>query len=130
MKIIINTCYGGYGLSKEAILRYAKLKGMTLYTEDSLSVTHYYTVPVEEYHAISAEAKIRREYTKVNGVYFHDRDIERTDPILVQVVEELGKNANGTYSDLQIIDIPDNVKYFIDDYDGRETVREEHRSWS
>jgi hypothetical protein len=57
-------------------------------------------------------------------------NIKRNDPILVQVVEELGKKANGSYSDLKIVEIPDDVEWYIHDYDGMETVHEEHRSWN
>jgi len=33
MKVVINTCYGGFGLSHEAMLRYAEIKGIKLYLE-------------------------------------------------------------------------------------------------
>ena len=47
--------------------------------------------------------------------------LNRHDPDLVAVVEALGKEANGTFSKLAIAEI-DEDKYFIDEYDGRETV--------
>ena len=31
MKVVINACYGGFGLSHKAIMRYAELKGFKLY---------------------------------------------------------------------------------------------------
>ena len=31
MKVVINKCYGGFGLSHQAVMEYAKRKGMTLY---------------------------------------------------------------------------------------------------
>ena len=31
MKIVINSCYGGFGLSHEAIMKYAELSGFELY---------------------------------------------------------------------------------------------------
>jgi hypothetical protein len=33
MKIVINDCYGGFGLSYEGVMRYAELKGIKLYSE-------------------------------------------------------------------------------------------------
>lgn len=54
---------------------------------------------------------------------------ERDNPILVKVVETLGEEANTEYSSLKIVEIPDDVDYYIDDYDGMETIEECHRSW-
>ena len=56
-------------------------------------------------------------------------EIERNDPYLVQVVETLGKQA-GYYASLKIVEIPDGVDWHITDYDGIETIRENHRTWS
>jgi len=62
--------------------------------------------------------------------FFNDYTIDRTDPILVQVVEELKEEANDSCSKLKVIDIPDNIEYEIDEYDGLETIHEKHRKWS
>lgn len=55
--------------------------------------------------------------------------VDRTDPKLVEVVEKLGLRANGECADLKIVDIPEDIEYYIDDYDGVETIHEAHRSW-
>ena len=55
--------------------------------------------------------------------------VARTDPKLVEVVEKLGLRANGECADLKIVDIPEDIEYYIDDYDGVETIHEAHRSW-
>ena len=91
MKVVINTCYGGFGLSDEALAKYKAIKGIT-----------------EE-------------------VYYWD--IERDDPALVQVVEEMGDAAAGSFSQLKIVEIPDDVEYIIEEYDGSEWVAERHRTW-
>jgi hypothetical protein len=59
----------------------------------------------------------------------NSRDIPRHDPALVEVVEELGPVANGLFAQLAIVEIPDGIEYIIDDYDGMETVAEQHRRW-
>lgn len=84
MKIIINNCYGGFGLSTKAL--------------EYLSITH-------DYH------------------------IQRNDPLLIECVEKLGIDANGRYSKLKIIEIPDDVEWIIQEYDGMEWVAEKHRTW-
>jgi hypothetical protein len=123
MKIIINRCYGGYGLSEKAVMMYAKLKGLTLYPDPDGGITHYYTIPVDQYKKMEKEVR--------NKHYFYPaRAISRSDPLLVQVVEELGLEANEDLAELKIIDIPDDLDYEIDEYDGIETIRECHRSWS
>ena len=55
--------------------------------------------------------------------------VDRTDPKQVEVVEKLGLRANGECADLKIVDIPEDIEYYIDDYDGVETIHEAHRSW-
>ena len=61
---------------------------------------------------------------------FCDRDIRRNDPLLIQVVEEMGEKANDRYSELKIVEIPDDVEWQIDEYDGAEWIAEKHRTWS
>lgn len=130
MKIVINKCYGGYGLSTEAVLRYAELKGITLYAEKTSLVTHFYTVPVEEYKKIAAKAAETRNYDELEDLYFSERlNIERDDPLLVQVVEELGEESWGDCAELHVVEIPDGVEWQINEYDGMEHIAESHRTW-
>lgn len=58
------------------------------------------------------------------------RDIPRDSELLVQVVEELGDEANGKFASLKVVTIPDDVEWEIHEYDGREWVAEKHRTWS
>ena len=48
---------------------------------------------------------------------------------LVVLVEEMGEAANGGFTKLKVVEIPDDVEYNIYDYDGMETIHEKHRSW-
>tara|TARA_R110002167_G_scaffold130022_1_gene313386 strand:- start:5879 stop:6163 length:285 start_codon:yes stop_codon:yes gene_type:complete len=61
--------------------------------------------------------------------YGYDFNNHRDDPKLVEVVEALGTKASGTSANLVIVEIPDDVEWYIDEYDGWETVREKHRTW-
>jgi len=109
-KIVINRCFGGFGLSKEAIEKYAKLKRLSF---------------AVEYSKGNAFLPLYR----LEGKAFFPQDISRNDEDLVKVVEELGKNANGAYADLKIVEIPDSVEWKIEEYDGIEHVAEVHRTW-
>lgn len=56
-------------------------------------------------------------------------DFNRDDPNLVEVVKELGERANGMRASLQIVNIPDDVKWTIEEYEGKEWVEEVARRW-
>jgi len=113
MKIVINGDYGGYGLSDQAVREYGKRKGLNLVEEgpDAHGFTYFYVNEIGE------------------NTYFSDREIERDDPVLVEIVERLGSEANGRYSDLKIVEIPDDVDWEVMEYDGMEHIAEKHRTW-
>ena len=100
MKIIINSCYGGFGLSHEAVMLYAKLKGFKLYAfvdkrdeNDNLKFTG--KDRFKPYDGISKESIIYYATKPLkNGNYpdksfFSDDDIPRTDPVLIKVIKPL-----------------------------------------
>jgi hypothetical protein len=51
-------------------------------------------------------------------------DISRTDPVMIQVVRELGPRANSLHSRIRLEEIPSQYAnyYSITEYDGNETV--------
>lgn len=138
-KIVINDCYGGFGLSPIAVKRYYELKGTPIY---------FYTYDRSTLYRENSKLK-KCKYTKVNPEDLEERDSyivvtkdlgvsfikpynspikemtwcepERTDPILIQVVEELGKEANDSYSRLKIVEFSGD-KYRICEYDGLEYI--------
>ena len=89
MKVVINRCWGGYGLSKEAY--------------------EYLGLDWDNY-----------------GKKFKN---DRNNPKLIEVVEKLAEKASGKFASLKVVEIPDDIDWYIHDYDGMETVKEEHRSW-
>lgn len=49
--------------------------------------------------------------------------VDRDDPQLIELVETLGDEANGRYSRLRVVNIPDDVTdWEITEYDGAEGV--------
>ena len=68
----------------------------------------------------------QEERTDFNQRYskqiWYDRNVSRHDPILVQVVEELGGKASGDCAKLAIAEV--SGPYRIDEYDGSESVQQ------
>lgn len=100
VKIVYNDCYGGFDLSTEGKIYYAKLLG---YTD------------------VKVVKKIF-DQVYVNGEYFSTYKIPRTDPALIQTIEDLGSKADGPAARLRIREVPAGSRYRIEDYDGLETV--------
>lgn len=130
-KVVYNACYGGFSLSKEAVQRYWEIKGQQVWIEDdkecpSLGLWTVWLVPPEErlvknenWNSISMDERIayNRAHSKQT---WYGRNVDRHDPVLVQVVEELGDKANGEYAKLRIAEV--SGAYRIDEYDGNESV--------
>ena len=141
MKIVINDRYGGFGLSEVAVDRYIEVSGLKLYKEydNHWKWTSYYTVLPEEYHRVHKNDMTKKDwegkeegwgrYKDSNALCWSSRHIARNDPTLVKVVEELGESADGAHAKLKVVEIPDDVEWQIEEYDGLEWVAEKHRTW-
>ena len=70
-------------------------------------------------------------YKKLSGLdEVWDFDLKRDDPLLIEVIETLGvEKASDRHAELVIYDLPADVNWYITDYDGKETIREHHRTW-
>lgn len=110
MKIVVNKCFGGFAVSRACAEFMASLgcERAKKELEKSIEEKHYYG------------------FGYVEGM---DGGYDRTSEYLIKAVEALGKEASGDCSNLKVIEIPDDVDYEIDEYDGIESVHEKHRSW-
>lgn len=113
-EVVINNCYGGFSLSRKAFLRLRELGDETALQEPDIG----------EYYSDGSGPKESHL-----GDMFH-LDIERDSPLLVQVVKELKKEANGMVANLKIVKIPIDADWQIENYDGLEWISEKHRTWS
>ena len=79
---------------------------------------------------ISAVAESKyRELAGITDPDLHSHDIPRDDEHLIAVVELMGTEVNTRFSKLKIVEIPDDVNWCIEEYDGLEWVAERHRTW-
>ena len=107
-KVVLNSCFGGFGLSKEAI--------------DMLIDKHGLEIDSAEYGYVD---------NKVFGIEDENIEAYRMDKRLVSVVKKLGVDkASGKHAALRIVDVPDDVVnvhgWHISDYDGCESVHQSH----
>ena len=117
MKVVINDCYGGFSLSHKAFLRLRELGCQAALEE----------VDYGEYWKGNSGEKRKKEEWNKDGSFC--REIPRNDPLLIEVIEELGEEANGESARLAIIEIPNYVRWVVEKYDGKEHIAEVHRTW-
>ena len=106
-KVVLNSCYGGFGLSKEAIQMLIDKHGLDIDSE-------YGYVDNEDF-----------------GIVDESHDAYRMDKRLISVVQKLGVDASsGDHAELRIVKVPDEVGevhgWHIYDYDGCESVHQSH----
>jgi hypothetical protein len=96
MKLVLNRDYGGFSLSNTAVAWYCELAGIAVPTVDD-------EWPDSLWYRLDPQPK-------------------RTDPVLVKVVENMGNDAHGDHSHLEVVEVPTGAHYRIREYDGREWV--------
>ena len=146
MKVVINKCYGGFGISQKAVKMLLKMNSTAI---DKKPLEKYFGWNGIPDFKTSKRYNGEKEYV-FDGEHYYQTYLDyvlfdeefsyrikdnyehpeiRSHPDLIKVIEELGKEANGDCAELVIVEIPDDVKYEIDEYDGMESIHEEHRSW-
>lgn len=111
MKVIVNRCFGGYGWS---------LKALDWMIE-------------RRFHPAMDETKtfpgIFDGKDRVSDSFYLS-EVPRSDPLLIECLETLGSEvASAPGARLAIVEIPDDVQWHIEEYDGMEHVAENHRTW-
>jgi hypothetical protein len=99
-KIVFNNCYGGFSVSDAAMDRMVELG---------------WNLKLNPKYKPNSKSVFSGKYLCMGYV-----DCPRHHPILIQVVEELGKKANGVDANLEIVEVES--LYRIEEYDGSESV--------
>lgn len=145
MKVMINGCFGGFGFSDTFVKEYTQRKGLDIWViggVNELLGPTYSLVPPEEridkgessigvkgWHEMSLEER-QAWNAKYSEQTFSPSDIKRDDELAIQIVEELGaKECSARFANIDVVEIPDDVKWHIEEYDGSEWIAEDHRTW-
>ena len=140
-EVVINKCYGGFGLSHQGVMEYAKMSGFELYpfvdkrdkNRNLLGIGKEAKFesynPKKDAFTIYYSKKPLENGQYVKDSWFYDGDLERDDPILVKVVRKLKEKSFGECANLKIVRIPADVEYEIEEYDGTEWIAESHKTW-
>jgi hypothetical protein len=158
MKVVINSCFGGFSLSPLAVQELAKRKGRACYLfthrnpetreldlnrlwpcavgeiENDLMFSAFDTPNPpnspsgEAWHSMSMEEKMASNFNYETHS-IPGRDIARDDKDLIAVVGLLGERASGRCAALKIVEIPDGTEWEIEEYDGNEHIAERHATW-
>ena len=112
--VVINNRHGRFGLSRDAQIAWLQR-----------SKIPYTLIARDDRHSDQRWGP----HIIVNQRHWYDNMIPRDDPVLVDLVKELGKDACNTDSSLQVVRIPADVEWVIEEYDGKEWISEVHRTW-
>lgn len=126
VKVVVNRCFGGFGISPEAQLELHK-RGCSHITENKLD--EYFNGSFYK----TDDDKVRHlkmcDIPHMDGIIYLDEHRPSFDnrccPHLVKLIEEWGsERVSGKCANLHIVEVPSDVKWGIDDYDGSEKIEE------
>lgn len=149
MTIAISRSFGGYQLSLACILQWCVLMAQPIYVYRPMvkadgtidwegrnyvldmcnraRVPTHHLLFTTERVGLGSIVDYEQLYPKAVDI---NEIIPRTSPTLHGCIRLLGEDAAAEHCTLKLVDIPDDVKYTIENYDGRESVHEDHRIWS
>jgi len=139
MKIVINVCFGGFGISDagyEQLIKWGVPVRKHIPEKCDPKNHRYLPEPANDGEVIfdrslNDNTQANRDTQRLCGRYWEKwLSDNRTHPMLVRLVEEIGNKVNGIYAKLKVIEIPDDIDWEINEYDGNESIEEKHRSWS
>ena len=118
-RILINNCFGGFAMSDAALHWLIDNKGW--------SIASYSEIQART----SRGDTFNYTFSDTMQVFSH-KDVfnDRTDDDILDCFDALGtEQFSGNYSLVAAVDVPADVKWSIEDYDGNEHIAEVHRTW-
>jgi len=123
IEIVINKCFGGFSLNN-TVAKILKEKGVEItfigeFFSDGSGPKESFG---DESHHLSNDDF---------GIESHNYNAWRADKRLIEAIEQIGENkSGGSLAEISIVEIPDSIEWSIDEYDGIESIHEEHEVWS
>lgn len=153
-KVVINKCFGDFEVSDKIAIQIYKeenhLDKIFIYISQSLFDDEFRYLDLK-YLIFNSDDNniINRIFNKYDiylskeylGEIINNKDelipleylitgISRENKDLIHYIEELGsKKCSGNNAELKIVEIPDDVQYYIKNTDGIEVIHEIHRTW-
>jgi hypothetical protein len=112
VKVVLNSKRdGAFGLSLDGKRRFLELSGFNYIEQINKygNLSFYYLNPDNN-----------------ENIEFNEDTIDRNNIYLVQIVEEMGENANAEYASLKIVSLLKGTIYYIDELDGYEYIIQEN----
>lgn len=109
-KVVRNACFGGFSISKEAVLL-----GRKLFPNNKMWWDEKYG------NVLDGEKYEDGTVAAIHSFDSYGRDIPRHHPELIEVIETLKEKANGRFADLKIETL-NGTQYLIQEYDGLESL--------
>jgi len=101
MKVAINKCWGGFSVSEE------------VYKELGIKWDDYGHLSNEDF-----------------GIKDDNYNAYRSDKKLIAAIEKVGlEKASGELARIVIVNVPKDISWELDNYDGMESIHEQHRVW-
>jgi hypothetical protein len=127
-RVVYNACFGGFGFHEEAVqwVRQNEDKLKDEYDEEDVAEIADSTLSGETYSDGSGP---KQDYIN----YITDTDVSRDNELLADIVShetEYTGQYNGDHSKLQVAEVPDNIEWALERYDGQETVKEATQTFS
>lgn len=143
MKIVINKCFGGFSISRECAELMENLgckqakeelndwrQRLSWFNHKKKTGEYLDDMPKDDHSLMDIDIKYSSEPKFYGSGYGKEfSGYARDSKFLVEAVEKLGEKANGGHAELSVVEIPDDVKWHIHEYDGSEHIAEDHRTW-
>ena len=110
----------GKEIDPEKLIQYIDLNSKEANGTRKIVINH-------EFGGFTLTSKAKEWLGYAPSEYVGDHKIARDDPKLIECIEALGKEA--LVDDYLIVEIPADVDWVIEEYDGLEWVAEKHRTW-